>query len=296
MSIKLVVSLLATLSCALVCAQERPTGGGVPFTPAQIARMKRVSDLRDAADRLLAQNRPVDAIETYRKALAEDIEATAAGSIFYGMARAFTSSGQLAEAATAYKRVVRWNPKLNDLVVNGPTPVVALMDYAILLAKLGKRDDAVAVYYAGLRTLNTDGMKESEPTPLIVVFDTDPKADVWQYSVQKLEAAATMAKAVATRNLELAAQVRKANPGWNYPILYLGLLEGSDQKIQAEHAKAEALAKNPAEAAYVKERRQWLSDGMKTNLQSRNEARRNLVVLSEAKLRLRAEHAKVASD
>lgn len=159
------------------------------------------------------------------------------------------------EALAAYKQVFRWSPEKGDLVSGSGWDVRrSALDYALLLSKVGKVEEAKAIYYFTLRNLNSpDGDRQLEPVPFIRVFDPDPEGSYVEYSPQQFEAAALMIKAMHGGDSDhfwgrgidpavLVARAKELAPDWFYPYVYLAAL-GYAQPWAAESlAQADARA------------------------------------------------------
>jgi hypothetical protein len=170
------------------------------------------------------------------------------------------------------------------------------MDYAILLAKSGKGDEAKAIYYYGLRRgFNLSALADFEPYPFLVVFDRDenPNATVWEYSTENLVAAAMMAKAhgIDKDQDSVLNEIRNNEPNWVLPIIYQAskLWKGKRRSDLVKLAKA--LATTDIERTWIKafEAGENLA---KVGL----EMRRSSSVLNKAKADLEQIHDKVAIE
>jgi tetratricopeptide (TPR) repeat protein len=252
---KPILLLLATFSLNLAFAQI--VRGPVPIDPEIIAKTHRAQAATVRGEEFLKNKQFDKAIEAFREAVRiEDTLGYFTSGGNYDLAEALITAGRPKEALVAYKKAIRWDPVRKELDINGPPAINISMDYAMLLAKSGKEDEAKAIYYYGLRYFNWDAEDVFEPFPFLVVFDLDddPNATVWEYSQENLEAAATMAKA-SYRGWDLDSmlvKVRKLQPTWVLPIMIQ--YTRSDEGAQKSDVKklAEALAKNDTERAWIK--------------------------------------------
>lgn len=136
------------------------------------------------------------------------------------------------EAAHAFSRVFKWSEDKGDLVAGaGP---VADLGYTICLVKLGRIQDAKHMYYFALRNL-TQNSRRTENLPFLVIFDEELHGVVWDLTPQRLEAAATMIKAMVMGDEAYRKIAAELAPDWFYPVLW----NGNANRI----ARAGALAK-----------------------------------------------------
>jgi hypothetical protein len=141
------------------------------------------------------------------------------------------------------------------------------MEYAILLAKEGRAEDAKAIYYLGVRAVMLQPQGRSqEPAPFLIVFDPDPEGIYWEYSPQRLEAAVLMVQAMLasgvqdfatntwTSSRQFIERVRALAPDWFYPVLYMANQRdyGSPEREQLL-AQADALAKPGLEKRFIED-------------------------------------------
>ncbi|MBI5706815.1 MAG: hypothetical protein HZC36_07480 [Armatimonadetes bacterium] len=145
------------------------------------------------------------------------------------------------------------------------------MEYAILLAKAGREEDAKAMYYYGLRNLNPGQTRSVEPSPFLMVFDPEPEGAVWEYTRERLEAAALVVQAMcggtmvlATRKQilpeELAIKANRLAPEWYYPLLFKAARSWLANWAPALLGEAESLAKPGLESQLVARYRQELAE------------------------------------
>jgi tetratricopeptide (TPR) repeat protein len=231
-----------------------------------------VSPERRAFDNLFSQmNDQAKALEEgdqFQEALAiysEVAEMQEARNIFssrskYGMARCLTALGREEEALGAFKRAFMWSSRSGRLTLgDGDGDFIRMSaDYAMLLAKRGRAEDAKALYYSALRRFNLggtypnyamEGRRYKEPVPFLVVFDPEPLGIAWEYSPQNLEAALKMLLALTTAQKDLLSQVKALRPDWFYPVMYEEVRYGD--RNPGLLAQAEALAKPGLEKQLV---------------------------------------------
>ena len=287
----LVIGSILSLSCAAAALQD---GKYIkPTPPDLLAKANKQSEAMEAGRGFAAQSRYEEAIKCFREAI--KIEGTMGDRIStgsYGLAQALTSLGRLDDALLAYKQAIWWDPIRKDLDTNGVNVVLFSMDYAILLAKCGKVAESKAIYYYGVRRFNWPGSIYMEPVPFTIVFESDSKMTTWQFSVQKLEAAATMAKAPYMqyeKSLTLA-RVRKLEPTWYLPVVLQASLLGSTARLPFL-AEAERLATSEAEKAQIRAFRMGEMKGDEGLL-----LRKVSPVLIQAKLEMAKYHGKVACE
>lgn len=249
-----------TLTILLVLLLNLAFGQGndrKPISADLVAKQRKANAATKQGDEALAAGRTDDAIAAFREVV--KIEGTYGHFVSsgnYDLAKALTLAGRTDEALAAYRRAFKWDPARKDLKVNGPPVVDLAMDYAILLAKSGKADEAKSIYYYGLRSgFNPYGESTQEPFPFLVVFDPEdvPNATVWDYSADSLIAAATMAKApTAAQTRPLVQEVRRMEPGWVLPVVYLARMLTEGSKKEALLSEAEGLARTDAERGWIK--------------------------------------------
>ena len=93
----------------------------------------------------------------------------------------------LSLAVEAYRKSMYWVPNYTIAPFIGFNST--LSEYSIALARSNNLIGAKALYYASLTRLKTNRWSE-EPTPFLVVFDPDPKAEVWKLNKENLIKAA----------------------------------------------------------------------------------------------------------
>ena len=267
--IKFVIATWALAGQSLAYSQ----GGHVVPPPdrAEQAKHARVRQLIDQAGELVRSGDETRAIQVLNDAAL--VEATiivgTTGGYFseakYAQARIYVKQNKPADALDAYKRVFAWNAVRGDIEGGSGAGVHAAMEYAILLARSGRSEDAKAMYYYGLRAYMSGAISRSmEPAPFLTVFDTNPEGTQWDYTPQRLEAAALMLQAMLsdgttdfatnlpTSREQFVARARELAPDWFYPVLFRASLakDGSPQQEQLL-SEAQALARNTAERQIV---------------------------------------------
>lgn len=198
-----------------------------PIPPEKLAIYKRTGDAKDRGRALLEKNKIEEAIREFREAIAIEKEIERRYGDFnsvghYELAKALTLAKRNEEALAAYKQAFRWSPKRQDLEHNGPPLIHLAMDYALLLHRCGKVEEAKAIYYFFLcRGWSDDG--HHEPFPFLVVFDPDPTMMVWDYTPERFLAAVTMARApyMNAERFSYAETARQMEPSWIVPAVYL---------------------------------------------------------------------------
>lgn len=244
--------LFLLLAVCAYCPGQLGNAGRWDHPPSaeELAKWQRASEACKRGRELLKEGRIEEAITAIREAIAiEDTIPSFISSGRYELAKALTLAGRVDDALAAYKSAFRWDPKRRELDSNGPPFIFLGMDYAILLAKSGKAEEAKAVYYSTLRRLKDNKRGPQEPFPFLVVFDDDPAMTVWDYSSERLITAATMVKApdMNTEARTLTMQVREREPSWIVPAMHL--LTGKwDQDLQ----QALLLATNEEERNWVR--------------------------------------------
>ncbi len=309
-------ALIVTLTLApfvMAAAQEvDKVRFGNPPPPELLEMRKRAGETRDRGRALVEQGKLDEAILAFRESIAIERETERRFGGFssignYELAKALTMDSRPQEALAAYKDAFRWDPKKKELDTSGPVVRRLGVDYAILLAKSGKVEEAKAVYYWTLRALRgVDG--RSEPFPFLVVFDPDPTMTVWEYTTESFVAACTMLKApdMGDQDRTLTEKVREAEPDWIVPVMYL--VASSDVRRAEYLSLAEGLAANDEERSWVRQYRELFAEGgegwevtrrfkgVANELAKIGVARRKAsTVLAQAKLDLERNWQKVAS-
>ncbi|MCK6631705.1 MAG: hypothetical protein L6Q31_04945 [Fimbriimonadaceae bacterium] len=224
------------VTIGIVASHALAQGGKVirPENPIVTAKRAEIRALQERARVLLRSDQIEQAISVLREATA--IEASLDfgtwGVSGQSLARLYVKLGRTEEALEAYRMLFRWDkagwvPSGWDLV----GPRISMMEYAILLAKAGRPEDAKAMYYSELRRFNGGGQRSAEPVPFLVVFDPEPEGVYWEYSPERLEAAALMIMALEggpadfvtqehTLPRDIVRRVRALAPDWFYPVMY----------------------------------------------------------------------------
>ncbi len=294
---------LVLLASGILSTDEcRAQGNAPPPTPspALVAALRRVGELTRAADALFNSGKFKEAIPAYRIAIDAERQLTPyshPGTSYHHLALALEHESRFIEALEAYRSMTYWDPdphvtmKLNT----ASFATASLMDHAILLARQGRAQDAKDIYYAGLRELPPLTGRE-EPVPLLVVFDRDAdgeaQGEVWEYTPQRLEAAALMAKAIVTgrykEEFALAAEAGRLAPGWSLPVAYQAYWDRFAKDRDARFDVAARLAKSDAEREAIAWARSWNRDKIPTDRTNPAELRKGLRVLVEARERLKS--------
>lgn len=227
------VRSLHTAVLLLIAGSALAQPGGHPPDPSEIAKDHQVDTLCQQAYVLIRANRAEEAIPIFEQA--REIERTKqlfSADASFEMGRNYIRMGRDALALDAYKQCMFWDSQKHDVFVGvGYWPFA--MEYAILLARNGKEEEAKAMYYEGLRQFNAgaSGDRLLEPAPFLVVFDSEAEGVCWDYTPQRLEAAALMlevltgnwmdrATRIVTKTDDTIRRIRLLAPDWFYPVLY----------------------------------------------------------------------------
>lgn len=252
---------------------------GFPEEKVTKAKFEQLNSLiRDAHAQIRAGD-DAKAIVLLRQAVA--VEDTIPGFVAkaqFELAQVYLRLKKPAEAMEAFRNGYLWNPKRGDLY-RGGGDVHFAMEYAILLARQGKPEEAKAMYYYGLSELNPQDQRHVEPVPFLVVFDPEPEGIVWDYDPDTLEAAARMVQALlggttdrSTGKLtgygELVQRVKVLTPYWFYPKLLQANSFCFDQRGAELLAEADALALPGVEKQLVSEYTQDLADLLALNIKN----------------------------
>lgn len=247
-----------------------------PEDPAEAAKSIQVKGLLEQARILMSRGSVSEALPALQQAAV--IQATMVGfkaTANLEIARTFVKLGRNPDALEAYRRVFCWNARKEDLDVGAGPIIHPVMEYAILLAKNGRAEDAKAMYYFGLRNLN-DSDRWKEPVPFLVVFDPEPEGIQWEYTPERLEAAALMTQALhggwmdfATREqmlpMQIVARVRQLAPDWFYPVIYKAARGWNSERGPQLVSEAEALARPGLERQLVAKYREDLAEHLAIN-------------------------------
>lgn len=280
---KQTITILALLA---LFGQLLAQGGGriiFPEDPVEKAKRLQVEDLLNRAKALVASHDDHGAITVLQEAAAVEasIRSRFQANAEYDLARMYVKLNRIPDALEAYRRSFAWNPKRHeqdgvcqgDLDINGPD-INGEMEYAILLAQAGRAEDAKAMYYFALRAHMFEAKSRSqEPAPFLVVFDPEPEGIQWDYTPERLEAAAWMLRAIlSSSSTDFATNVtlyehdfveraRQLAPDWFYPALYLANHNDYDSpRRQQLMAEAESLAKPGLEQQLVEQFRRDLAE------------------------------------
>lgn len=263
---------------------------GQPMPQERVELMQRMGRLAREGERLIARGQVDDGLAKLieAKRLEETIPGMPWGSVAATLGKALDDLGQPIEALAAFKDSLRYDARTGDLDTFGPYGIHT-MDYAILLARQGRLQDAKAVYYYVLRHLSERGEAEFEPIPFLVVFDPDPTMTVRELTPEKLIAAATMVRAMwETAPKKTAERAHELEPTWLFPVMFLAKLT-SDRRDERL-----ALARN---LARTDEEREWVRtfDLRATRNEIGRRRRVASPVLQRAKRDLATTHTRIAS-
>ena len=167
---------------------------------------------------------------------------------YYGSARAYVALGRNEEARAAYQKFIKFQARFGDYHVGNSADmsinpaVPPLMNYAILLSKMGQQQDAIDVYHRGLRSLNAGDFGE-EIVALTRTFGTDTGDTA--YTPAKLQAAAHLALAIERHLYDGASQkdVEQAvalDPEWKLAQFYKKMIALYTKKTPDKKAVSEA--------------------------------------------------------
>ena len=253
-TLKTIICGLLVVSTSLALAQSRSNPKPIP--PELLAKYEQASKAIDRGQQHLKNDQIDEAIAAFREAVAiyDSVPGfTSSGN--YELAKALTKAGRTEEALATYRKAVLWDSNRKDFRVIGSHHVQVIMDYAILLARSGKEEDAKVVYYSGLRMFNLHESSRYEPFPFLVVFDPDPTMTVWEYTPERLIAAVKMAKAPDVGGDErqaLVDEVRLMEPNWILPVVYKASRRSGQWRTHYIDL-AMSLARNEEERTWVRE-------------------------------------------
>lgn len=225
-NVKGTIFTLLALACV---AATRAQDGSIsdPLDPAEVAQFAERDRLIAEALRLEKGGESEGALREMRRAVnAESAMKTWQAGALHQLALLLARQGQGGEAISTFSEVFKWDSARNDLTSGSGSLFNAAMDYAILLARSGKADEAKALYYYALRRYNPTGRRELEPVPLLTVFDPDIEGVVYEYSPAHLEAAALVIKACDSGDenpVELLDRAKNLWPEWFIPHLWLSV-------------------------------------------------------------------------
>ncbi|MCO5297809.1 MAG: hypothetical protein M9921_13235 [Fimbriimonadaceae bacterium] len=262
--------MLAVLALASPAAAQQRY---FPPDPAEVAKEARISEL-------IGQGHQEERIGNVPAAIAKlqdacVVEATRSGGFFSWarlmLARTYLRAGRDAEAIEAYKHVFAWNSAKGDLEPGFGDFVKYAMEFAILLAKTGRPQEAKAMYYFGLRNFNPFKERPIEPIPFLTVFAPEEEGESWEYTPERLEAAALMIQIMEggmlnrvtheeTSAVQLAPRVRELAPDWFYPYLYRAAQGWNSEQTSSDLALAQALARTSVEREVVELYRRQLAE------------------------------------
>lgn len=271
-----IACVIGILCFGISASQERIIG---PPDPVEDAKFERANQLIEQARQLLLVDKIQEGIAKLEEAASVEatIKARPASSAKLYLAKLYVKLKRPEDALQAYRGAFLWDEDglPEKLKLDWAGNLKEVMDYAILLAKSGREEDAKAMYYYGLLNFN-QASRHSEPAPFLVVFDPEPEGVQWEYTPERLEAAALMIQELfggthdwITRQVtpagEVIDRIRKLTPDWFYPVAVLADWQNMMQNKEtwAKYiAEAEALAKPGIEkeilATYRMERNELL--------------------------------------
>lgn len=243
-----------------------------PIPPEEKAKLDAFSALLSFARAHEDAGRWLAAEIAYREADAYRIrEGLGSGSTSrYGIARMLHSQGKDHLALEAYKKAVDWSQGRSDWSTNGPGLIEVCADFAILAADQGERELAMEMYAAGLRWLSGEGTGD-ERVPLLVTFEPSPGMTHWEYSADRMKAAAMalslasgaypweFQKSIPKRNPDPMKQltpdyrqvalkrIKQLAPEWYWPYAYEAFTPD-----YPSYPTAESLCKNDQERAWLR--------------------------------------------
>jgi tetratricopeptide (TPR) repeat protein len=225
------IRIILALGCALSSIGIHAQGKAISPPNLELqAKDTKVRSLVDRAEQLKSKGKIDAAAKTLKEAIA--IERTYAYPNFLTgvasrLARMLVSAGRDEEAVAAYRQCFAWDIRRGDLEGHPENAV----GFALLLSKLGKVEEAKAMYYWVLRNFNggrgydgvwnLNGLRFFEPVPFLVVFDPDPDAVVWEYTPDRFRAAVLMVSQFGSADPKAIDEIRKLAPDWFWPIVYL---------------------------------------------------------------------------
>lgn len=152
------------------------------------------------------------ALQAYR-----DCDTMPSTGLYYALARAYDAKGLTPQASRAYRWALRRNSWLDGLGVFGSmNPIDTFYpDYVRFLLRNNRIQDAKDVFLVymdrrskryfpapAINDYTFVSEYEHEQLPIIVLFDQDPKADVWEFSPARLEAVVTILGQASTVDRE----------------------------------------------------------------------------------------------
>lgn len=266
-----------------------------PIPPEEKAKMDTLSAKFKLAREYESQGQWIEAEIAYREAndYGQREKLGFESESRYGIARMLQSQGKDHLALDAYKTTLAWSLGNSDWYTNGPGLIEVCADFAILAADQGERELAIEMYSAGLRWLSFNGGSD-ERIPLLVTFEPSPGMTHWEYSADRLKAAA-MALSVASganpwefkkfiparhpdpmkqltpdyRQVALT-RIKQLAPEWYWPYAYEAFAPD-----YPSYPTAESLCKNDQERAWLRR----FASGDKTIPAEAAELRKNCAVI-----------------
>lgn len=261
MSVQRIYALIfAMVLAGLAFGQPKmpPRSNGLP--PETLAKMKQTGELRQKAIRHLDRGELDAAIPILKEAIAINrtyLSFESGGYEEYLLGKIYEKQNKLNEAVVCFRTTFKWAIKRQEVLSIGNSTTT--VEYALFLSRTGDDEGAKEMYKCALRRMQ-DTQRYHERVPFLFVFDPDPEGDTWEYTPQRLEAAAMMIYAInkeglfdpverkETLNQEaLIERARQLEPAWIYPILYKASLHYDSPEFPGWMATAEALARTPVQ-------------------------------------------------
>ena len=267
------------------------------FTPEQQAIYDSAGRKAIAAMVLLRQGKATEALTNVQESIVGDERLHIPGE-YYLLAECHLALGEKADALTAFEKCFKWDSR-GDLWPKVGDSIAAATDYAVLLSKIGRIDDAKRMYYYALRYLNQYNEVRLEPYPFTVVFDRTPNAEVCTYTPARFEAACLMVKALSvSAGDDFPGWVKKSSklaPEWLYSVLYQGFRNfENDRKAYFERARK--MATSATDRALVERVAGYDQDHMPKDLPKLAEVRKQIPLLNESRLELAKSYPRLLGE
>lgn len=228
-----------------------------PPDPRESAKSQALAQMLDIARGHRAKGEFDLAIHELRRAMAHELTMKRTPRIAEcDLAMLLSSQGKDDMAIEMFQQTFKWNADRHELVQLAGGARES-MEYAIVLARSGKKDEAVAAYYFGLSEYNSSS-RDIEPVPFVTVFDSEPEGVQWEYSQDRLEAAALILIAFQAKPFDdiekIMARVRKLAPDWYLPdALWAAANWTLPVEVSAGLERARLLARPGLEAEFVRQ-------------------------------------------
>ena len=234
----------------LMSPQAKAQGsGGIAPSPETLRRDEQAALLRQQGETLLSEGNANAALQKFKQAQAVGSET----SFYENLARTYVALGRDEDAREMYSQFIKFQPLFGDYHVGRNVnetlvPYVRpLMEYAILLSQMGRTQEAIDVYYSGLRELNGNNSLNDEPIPLKRLFGISDGGTL--YTPAKLQAAAHLAIAIDrgpfyVQSLKNVDQAVTLDPQWGLARFYRSRVllnlspDRNKAKAEAEWQKA----------------------------------------------------------